>query len=98
MIHENSKQALYEERKSLSDRASKIYEYVRGQSSNSFTDRQIMTNLGFTEPNQVRPRITELVERGLLYESGSAKCDVTDKTVRLVKIVSDVNKQQMEMF
>jgi hypothetical protein len=47
-----------------------------------------MVELRFTETNQVRPRITELVKRKLLHEVGRKKCDTTGKTVRLVSILN----------
>jgi len=95
-MHFNSKKALYEERSRLSERESQIYEMLRVTPNDSRTDRQIMVRLGFSEPNQVRPRITELINKGLLMECGQTTCLETRKTVRLVKLYSDNN--QMEMF
>jgi predicted HTH transcriptional regulator len=51
------------------------------------TDRDCMRILGFTEMNQVRPRITALIERGVLEECGNVKCPETKKTVRLCRPV-----------
>lgn len=48
------------------------------------TDREIMTALGFTDMNSVRPRITELIKDGVLAEEGSVECQTTLKQVRLV--------------
>lgn len=48
------------------------------------TDREIMKGLGFTDPNSVRPRITELIKSGVLAEEGSVECQTTRKQVRLV--------------
>jgi len=95
-MHKNSLKTYDEERYRLNDRASKIFELLRANPGSSYTDRQIMTRLGFSEPNQVRPRITELIERELVTECGSVKCDVTGKTVRLVKLYTNTN--QLEMF
>lgn len=46
------------------------------------TDREVAERLGFSEMNAVRPRITHLLEREMLYESRSVKCTVTGKSVR----------------
>jgi hypothetical protein len=47
------------------------------------TDREIAYELGHPEP--LRPRITNLIEQGILHEVGSKLCPVTHKTVRLTK-------------
>ncbi len=47
------------------------------------TDRQVMEALGFTDGNAVKPRISELVEDGKLYECGKVKDHITNKTVRV---------------
>ncbi len=46
------------------------------------TDRQAMEWLAATEKNDVSPRISELLLRGLLMESGSVQCHVTGRKVR----------------
>lgn len=48
------------------------------------TDRKIKERLGLDDMNQVRPRISELIEMGVLEETGEAVCNVTGKTVRVV--------------
>ena len=50
------------------------------------SDREAMIAAGATDPNFVRPRISELIEAGILDEVGSRVCPVTGKTVRLVKL------------
>lgn len=50
------------------------------------TDREIMQRLGFTEPNQTRPRISALVDRGFLEEFSEKIDPVTKKTVRVVRV------------
>lgn len=57
------------------------------------TDRQIMGYLDYCEPNCVRPRITHLIQMGVLMEVGSVRCPVTGKTVRQVGFTR-VGKQQ----
>lgn len=54
------------------------------------TDRQCMHILGFTELNQVRPRITELLDGGYLREIANTKCKETGKTVRCCTVTDKV--------
>ena len=57
-------------------------------SAGPMTDREVMVRAGFTDPNAVRPRITELVDAKIAMEcKESVTCPVTKKTVRLVKLV-----------
>ena len=50
------------------------------------TDRQCMTLGGYSEVNNVRPRITHLLEMGILHEVGDTQCEETGKTVRLCAV------------
>ena len=84
-MHWNSLEAYDEERAKLNKRANAIFLYMRDLGS-PITDRNVMRDMGFTEPNAVRPRITEMIKIGLMEEVGSIKCEVTKKTVRLVQI------------
>jgi hypothetical protein len=52
------------------------------------TDREVMRYLRFSDPNMVRPRITELVEQKRLREGESVKCKETGRTVRTVALVN----------
>lgn len=81
-VHSNSIACYHAERARLSERASRVLAWF--QVHGPATDRQAMIGLGFSEPNAVRPRITELIELGLLRELGSVRCAVTGKTVRRV--------------
>jgi hypothetical protein len=92
-VHINSIQAYHGERLTLSKRASDVLWFVR--ENGACTDREVMVGMGFTEPNSVRPRITELLEEGLLVDAGNTKCRFTGKTVRRV----DIHRpQQRELF
>lgn len=82
MIHENSIAAYHQGRKILAKRALMVCAWIELHGPS--TDRQVMVGMGFTEPNAVRPRITEAVEIGELVEVGSVRCNVTGKTVRIV--------------
>ncbi len=64
-----------------SERAAAILAVYRG-SARGLTDRQVMEALCFTEMNAVRPRITELIDHGLLCEVGKIRDHLTGKTVR----------------
>ena len=61
--------------------------------------RQIMKALGFTDANTVKPRITELIDKGILEECGSVRDPETGKRVRLVRIKKTPQPQEnMELF
>ncbi len=53
------------------------------------TDREVMRGLGFVEPNAVRPRISELIDAGLVAECGERLCVTTGQRVRLVRTAID---------
>jgi hypothetical protein len=57
------------------------------------SDREVMVALGFSDMNAVRPRITELVDDGVLEEVCSKEDPVTRKTVRVVGIRNREDKQ-----
>lgn len=87
-MHANSLVAYWEGKEDLfSKRELAIIAAVRKAYHARATDRQVMTALGFTDMNSVRPRITELVKDGLLAEVGSEVDPITQKTVRVVAIV-----------
>lgn len=60
----------------------------------AMTDRECAGVLGFAEMNAVRPRITELVNDGVLEEVESVLCPVTKKTVRRCRIASERDAPQ----
>lgn len=47
------------------------------------TDRGCMARMETADPNAVRPRVSELLEAGLLEECGAVRCSVTGRTVRV---------------
>ncbi len=83
-IHDNSLSAYRAEEVKLSRRAEAILSWIvlRGP----HTDREVMVGMGFSDPNSVRPRITELIEAGKLMEVCSRRDTQTGKTVRVVDI------------
>lgn len=91
-MHENSLAAYAEELPKLSKRAGEIFEYLKDWKL-PITDRQVMEQMGFSEPNAVRPRITELIKIGLVEEVGCVKCHRTGKKVRLI----NVHRQEVQI-
>ncbi len=90
-MHANSLSAHQEERSAgrLSKRSVAIVEVLAGYrpiTDSQLTDRQVMEQLGFTDMNSVRPRISELIRSGQLEECGSVRDPETGKNVRLVRI------------
>lgn len=95
MIHEHSIQAYHAELPKLSRRALKIMDWL--ELNPRKTDREVMLGLGFTDMNSVRPRITELVEAGMLVEVGEKACPMTGKTVRIVDLSLDQKGQRQDL-
>lgn len=60
------------------------------------TDREIARELGFMDPNKVRPRRHELMKLGLIVEEGTKKCTVTGRTAITWKIA--VDNQRLNVF
>lgn len=84
-MHENSLRCWDEEQKNLGKRAQMILELLR-RTYAPYTDREVLAMTGNTDPNYVRPRLTELVKSGLVIECETKMtCTVTGKKVRLVR-------------
>ena len=81
-MHPNSLEAYEQEKERLGARAFQVLESYAGA---PMTDRDVMKFLRFTDMNAVRPRITELVERGLLVECGKTCDPATGRNVRLTR-------------
>lgn len=62
------------------------------------TDRQVAEDLGFNDLNSVRPRISEMIDDGVLVEVGKIKDFLTRVNVRLVRIKMPTEKNQQELF
>ena len=84
-MHANSG-AARPEIETLSDRETLIVDHLRHHGRS--TDRQICVALDFADMNAIRPRVSELLDRGILVEDGSTIDGVTRKTVRLVRIAN----------
>lgn len=81
-MHDNSVSAFRS--LNVSDRAATVLR-VYVDSLAPLTDREVMRRLGFTDGNAVKPRISELVDAGLLEEHGDTIDAETHKRVRLCR-------------
>lgn len=94
-MHVNSLNAYFEgQTEHFSKREQQVLDQVRAL--RSATDRDVMVSLNFTDPNTVRPRISELIKEGLLVEVGFSEDVITGKTVRLVSLAQDPRKAQRQ--
>lgn len=84
-MHRNSLKALREESDDLSTRCMKIVAAF-SKVGVPATDRQIAYSMGFHELNAVRPRITELLDKGILKQVDQIRCRITGKLVRACTI------------
>ena len=81
-MHRNSLDAYTIEHPKLTSRARLILENINQHGA--ATDREIRSRMGYSDMNMVRPRITELIERGELIEIRQVLDKTTNKTVRVV--------------
>jgi hypothetical protein len=87
-IHDHSTAAYLQERPRLSARERLIFDHLL-TIGKPRSDRHISHELGFgNDLNCVRPRISELIDKGLLQEVGSKICKRTGKRVRLVRAIN----------
>jgi predicted transcriptional regulator len=59
----------------------KVYQCILENSRRGIylTDREIANELGYQDPNAVRPRRFELMEAGLIKEAGKRECSITHR-------------------
>jgi repressor of nif and glnA expression len=86
-MHCHSIKAYHEEHPKLSKRAAEILKFLK-DIQHGMTDRQVKDAMygQNADMNRVRPRITELIEVGLLVQVNQAKDQLTGKTVRVVEV------------
>ena len=94
MIHENSKEAYHKIKPELTGRRKEIY-LAMLKTGRKMTDREVKEQMGLSDMNAVRPRITELIKSGHVEEVGNVRCPITAKTVRQVMVL---NEMQMQLF
>lgn len=81
---------------SFSDREQEIIDALK--TLHKATDRQIMEYLGYEDMNCIRPRLTELIkEAAIVEEIGSRHDLLTNKKVRLVRIIPFNDNNQMAL-
>lgn len=87
-IHTHSRESFesFQAEGKLSMRQAAILQWLMANPK-AFTDREIAAGMGFFDMNAVRPRITELIQQGILEECDSVRCPVTGKSVRRVRPV-----------
>ena len=82
----------------LTDRQRKVVDYL-GWANRPLTDRQISIGMGFDDPNQVRPRITELIQMNALEEVGRVKDKHTGAGCRTVRVKAAIlESNQSDLF
>lgn len=92
-MHDNSLEAYESIRATLKGRQLEIWQIL--WKTPHMTDREILMAIGGTEMNQVRPRITELLKKDLIRETGSRICFHTGKKCRTLALKKQ--KPQMEL-
>ena len=95
-MHENSLKAFAAEHRKLSRRESEVLGQVYRMGS--CTDRMVKDCLGYSDMNTVRPRITELLKKGLVEEAGDCIDKETGRHVRIVRIKPAPELQQAAAF
>ena len=86
-MHSNSLDTYNAIQTKIGKRCQLIMDCLR-KNNKGMSDRDIMMDLGFSDPNAVRPRVTELIKRGIVEEClHSAECAITGRRVRLVRLV-----------
>lgn len=84
-VHFNSMEAYHMGRHELFSRRQRA---ILGalEDIGSGSDREICNHLKLPDMNAVRPRITEMIDAGLLEEVGNTADPITNRTVRVVAI------------
>ena len=59
------------------------------------TDREVMERLNYKDMNAVRPRISEMIRKGILMEVGTIRDPLTKRKVRFVELA---NKEKQLKF
>jgi hypothetical protein len=85
-VHVNSLAAWHAGERSgfFNDRELEVLQAFHGREPS--TDREIQGRCGYAEVAKVQPRISDLVNKGVLQEVGRKPCPVTGKKVRVCEI------------
>jgi predicted HTH transcriptional regulator len=92
-MHQHSLQARKDNLADFNERERVIYDLLRVHGP--MTDRGVMQRLGYTDPNMVRPRITELKKSDWVVECGEEVDPGTHVKVRLVKALTPAERSQL---
>jgi hypothetical protein len=94
-IHKNSLAAWHAGERSgyFSDRELEVLNALQS-AHRPLRDREIMAACGYAELAKVQPRISTLIDRGVLVEVGRSLCPETGKRVRLVDIAPPATLKQ----
>lgn len=100
MMHKNSIEAYSHGNESgeLSKRATLVLGKIR--QLGVCTDKEVMRALGFSDPNAVRPRITEMLKSGVLEEVGDVTDPDTNRPARRTRVriaIPKVPEKPVEM-
>lgn len=68
-------------------RASSILKEL-GKRKRGMTARQLAYRMGFQDLNAVKPRLTELMQEGLVIAAGKTVDELTNRSVTVWKVVS----------
>ena len=71
ITEETRRDAYYESREGAPTRRREIYQHLKENGEK--TAEELMQALGYHDPNNVRPRLTELKEAGLIEACGKKK-------------------------
>jgi len=91
-VRENSIDTYIALKDHLSGRQAEVYEYI--EKNGRSTERQIKDGLGYNDMNAVRPRVTELIESGLLIEGMKIRDETTGRPVRTILIDTQCNHER----
>lgn len=95
-VHSNSLAAWHAGERSgfFNDRELEVLEALHNARM-PLRDRQIMEACGYSELARVQPRISDLLNQGVLQEVGRQKCPLSGKYVRMTAIAPEpVMKQE----
>jgi len=94
-VHTNSRLAYLEEQIRLSKRAKACLEAI--QVGGPMKNREVLSLLGLPDMNCVRPRITELIKLELVEECGKVRCEITNKSVRIIRLAEPSGQLEMSL-
>lgn len=89
-----SVESYHEILETLGERQRLVYELIRRYPEH--TDRELARLAGAGDPNAIRPRRTELLDKGVITEGGKRRCEVTGKLAKTWRITT--RRDQLELW